>query len=228
MNIPFGVLTAATLKYSPTFISASTATTFLGNATSVTINYPTGILTGDTLIILLSIQQTSFTTLTPPSGWTLFGGVSRFGSMYKMVTTGSETGTTTVSFTTAISNSSYAGGMATMILVRGANPNGIPQVANGGDAVSQTANAPSLTPYTGSSLLICWSNEFTATSGATCTVNNGLTLKLDTTVSSVGAGTYKSLAVATKALTSSSATGITSFVWSGSAYESVASSILIS
>lgn len=65
----------------PTTVNVASFTTAVGNTgTAPTVSKPTGVVTGDTLILLVN-QRATTATYTPPTGWASLGSVANTGKM---------------------------------------------------------------------------------------------------------------------------------------------------
>ena len=190
-----------------------TATTSTTGTSTLTINKPTGVVTGDVLIAVISLYNTTSTTITAPSDWTLIdkrilNAASRYGAVFYKVATSSEG--SSYSFTLSSSGTNYSAGS----IIAFYNVNSSSTFDAGFNTIltasSATVSATTITTSTDNSAVVMlgmgasyngtptWSGWNTATSPGTLTekaersrtyATVGIAWATKTSVGSTGTGT---------------------------------------
>ena len=185
----------------------SETSVFLNNVTSAAVNKPTGVVSGDVLIVFITWDGGSLggLTITPPSGWTQITTAASTNYVatraYYKVAGGSEPSSYT--WTQSTTDEAWVSCTAWYNVDTTGSP---ADVSNAKANNSTTANitAPTLTPTTTAGMSL-WAGSVLeddwASNGGTITIPSGYT--------SLGnhGQQWTALAVASKLLSSSSATG---------------------
>jgi hypothetical protein len=148
LTLVLGLLQLSTFQTFAQIAQRGTATTATTTGTSLTIARPTGVVTGDVMIV--NIAQTGNNSTDPTStGWTLIDGVSlaggtlRLGAVLYKVATGTEGANYT--FTLGTGTTSAVGSIVAFSGVNGTTPF---DVANGTISVQGTQTAVAATTKT--------------------------------------------------------------------------------
>lgn len=174
-------------------------------ATSTTINLPTGTTTGDVTIV--AAVQTGANTITPPSGWTAILNIPGIAIYWRAFQAGDPS---SITFASPAANwwestiISYSGcdttapidGFASCVFYNG----------NGNQPASTLYRAPSVNPNFAADQLVCIYAHDNLQAGGTITLPSGLTSRAS---SSAG----PSVCMADKALTDGTPTGNQNATW---------------